>query len=84
MAAVPTPKEHFGYEMGTEKKLATYEEIADYFKKLEKSYRPHDSSAVRFHHDGQADVPGHLLKPRKFEEGSTTTKTSIASSRWAL
>src|ERR1700676_3505676 len=37
VAAVPTPKEHFGYEMGTEKKLATYEEIVDYFKKLEKS-----------------------------------------------
>lgn len=36
-ATVPTPKDHFGYEMGTEKKLATYEEIADYFKKLEKS-----------------------------------------------
>ena len=36
-AVVPTPKEHFGYEMGTEKKLATYEEIAEYFKKLEKS-----------------------------------------------
>jgi len=37
VAAVPTPKEHFGYGMGAEKKLATYEEIVEYFKKLEKS-----------------------------------------------
>jgi hypothetical protein len=33
-AAVPAPKEHFGYEPGTDYKLANYEEISGYFKKL--------------------------------------------------
>jgi len=35
-AAVPTPKEHFGYEPGTDYKLANYAEISAYFEKLAK------------------------------------------------
>ncbi|MEJ7609217.1 MAG: M14 family metallopeptidase, partial [Bryobacteraceae bacterium] len=33
-AAVPTPGEHFGYEPGTDYKLADYGEITGYFEKL--------------------------------------------------
>jgi hypothetical protein len=33
-AAVPTPKEHFGYEPGADYKLAKYDEIIGYFRKL--------------------------------------------------
>ncbi|HYI93988.1 MAG TPA: M14 metallopeptidase family protein [Bryobacteraceae bacterium] len=34
LAAVPTPREHFGYEPGEDYKLAGYEEVAGYFQKL--------------------------------------------------
>ena len=33
-AAVPTPKEHFGFEPGDDYKLANYNEITGYFRKL--------------------------------------------------
>jgi Zinc carboxypeptidase len=33
-AAVPTPREHFGFTPGDEKKLANYEELIGYFQKL--------------------------------------------------
>jgi len=33
-AAVPTPKDHLGYEAGADYKLANYEDIIGYFKKL--------------------------------------------------
>lgn len=33
-AAVPTPKQHFGYEPGADYKLAKYDEIIAYFRKL--------------------------------------------------
>lgn len=33
-AAAPTPKEHLGYEPGADYKLANYEELTGYFKKL--------------------------------------------------
>lgn len=33
-AAVPTPQEFFGFRMGTDKKLARYDKIAEYFQKL--------------------------------------------------
>jgi hypothetical protein len=33
-AAVPTPKEHFGYTPGTDYKLADYNEIVGYFQKI--------------------------------------------------
>ena len=36
-AAVPTPKEHFGYPMGSEGKLISYTETVAYFQRLEKS-----------------------------------------------
>ncbi|HYP05122.1 MAG TPA: M14 metallopeptidase family protein [Bryobacteraceae bacterium] len=36
-AAVPTPKEHFGYEPGDDYKLANYGEITGYFRKLASS-----------------------------------------------
>jgi hypothetical protein len=32
--AVPTPKEHFGYEPGDDYKLASYDEVIGYFQKL--------------------------------------------------
>jgi hypothetical protein len=34
---VPTPREHFGFTPGDERKLANYEEIIGYFQKLAKS-----------------------------------------------
>ena len=37
LAAVPTPREHFGYEPGEDYKLAGYEEVAGYFQKLANS-----------------------------------------------
>lgn len=37
LAAVPTPKEHFGFSMGDEKKMVNYAETVSYFQKLEKS-----------------------------------------------
>ncbi len=33
-AAVPTPREHFGFNPGDDYKLANYEEVTGYFKKL--------------------------------------------------
>ncbi len=36
-AAVPAPKDHFGFEPGEDYKLANYEEITGYFKKLAES-----------------------------------------------
>jgi hypothetical protein len=36
-AAVPTPKEHFGFQMGDEKKMVNYAETVAYFQKLEKA-----------------------------------------------
>ena len=33
-AAVPTPEAFFGFRMGTDKKLARYDKIAEYFQKL--------------------------------------------------
>ncbi|MBC7926623.1 MAG: hypothetical protein H7039_13285, partial [Bryobacteraceae bacterium] len=33
-ASVPTPKDHLGYEPGTDYKLASYNEIIGYFQKL--------------------------------------------------
>jgi hypothetical protein len=33
-AAVPSPKEHFGYEPGDDYKLASYDEVIGYFQKL--------------------------------------------------
>ena len=36
-AAVPTPKDHFGFSMGTEKKLVNYTETVAYFQKLQAS-----------------------------------------------
>ena len=36
-AAVPVPKEHFGFEPGEDYKLAGYEEITGYFRKLAES-----------------------------------------------
>ena len=36
-AAVPTPKDHFGFEPGEDYKLANYEEITGYFRKLAES-----------------------------------------------
>jgi hypothetical protein len=36
-AAVPTPKEHFGFEPGDDYKLANYHEITGYFRKLASS-----------------------------------------------
>jgi hypothetical protein len=37
IAAVPAPKEHFGYTPGDDHKLADYADIIGYFKKLEQS-----------------------------------------------
>jgi hypothetical protein len=37
VAAVPTPKEHFGFPVGEEKKLVNYTETVAYYQKLEKS-----------------------------------------------
>ena len=34
LAAVPTPKEHFGYTPGDDYKLADYNDIISYFQKL--------------------------------------------------
>ena len=36
-AAVPTPKEHFGYTPGDDYKLADYNDIISYFQKLASS-----------------------------------------------
>lgn len=36
-AAVPEPREHFGFAPGDERKLANYEELIGYFQKLAKS-----------------------------------------------
>src|SRR5260370_22349765 len=36
-AAVPTPKEHFGYTPGDDFKLADYNDIISYFQKLAQS-----------------------------------------------
>ena len=36
-AAVPTPREHLGYEPGTDYKLADYSDVYGYFQKLAKS-----------------------------------------------
>ena len=36
-AAVPTPKEHLGYEPGADFKLADYNDIISYFQKLASS-----------------------------------------------
>ena len=33
-AAVPTPRDHFGYQLGADYKLANYAEISGYFQKL--------------------------------------------------
>ncbi|HUQ95260.1 MAG TPA: M14 metallopeptidase family protein [Bryobacteraceae bacterium] len=37
VAAVPEPKDHFGYSPGDDYKLADYQDIISYFQKLEKS-----------------------------------------------
>jgi hypothetical protein len=37
VAAPPTPKEHLGYEPGADYKLASYDDIIGYFRKLEAS-----------------------------------------------
>ncbi len=37
LGSVPTPREHFGFTPGDERKLANYEEIAGYFQKLAKA-----------------------------------------------
>jgi hypothetical protein len=37
LAAVPTPREHFGFTPGDERQLANYEELIAYFQKLAKS-----------------------------------------------
>ncbi|MBI3683115.1 MAG: hypothetical protein HY235_22310 [Acidobacteria bacterium] len=37
LAAVPEPKEHFGYSPGDDYKLADYQDVLSYFQKLEKS-----------------------------------------------
>jgi hypothetical protein len=34
MGAVPTPEQYFGFKMGTDKKLARYDKIVDYFQVL--------------------------------------------------
>jgi hypothetical protein len=34
-AGIPTPQQHFGYEPGADYKLASYDEIIGYFKKLD-------------------------------------------------
>jgi hypothetical protein len=35
-AAVPTPKEHFGHEMGADRKVLDWEKVVSYFRALEK------------------------------------------------
>jgi Zinc carboxypeptidase len=37
VAAVPTPKSHFGHEMGVDKVLLDWDQVVSYFYKLEKS-----------------------------------------------
>jgi hypothetical protein len=37
LAAVPTPRDHFGFTPGDDRKLANYEEIAGYFERLAKA-----------------------------------------------
>lgn len=37
LAAVPTPREHFGFTPGDERKLANYEDIVSYYQKLASS-----------------------------------------------
>lgn len=39
LGAVPTPKEHLGYEPGTDYKLADYQDVSSYFRKLAASSR---------------------------------------------
>ena len=34
LAAVPTPKEHFGFTPGDDYKLANYDELIGYYQKL--------------------------------------------------
>ncbi len=35
LAAIPTPQEHFGHEMGEDRRLVPWQGVVDYFRKLE-------------------------------------------------
>ena len=41
--AIPTPREHFGFDLGTDRKLGDWREVTAYFQKLAAS-----SNRVRF------------------------------------
>src|ERR1700739_2858003 len=46
-AAIPTPEEYFGFRMGTDRKLARYDKIVEYFQLIASQ-----SDRVRFHNLG--------------------------------
>ena len=53
LASVPTPEQYFGFRMGTDKKLARYDKIIDYFQAMAKG-----SDRVRYHNVGPT-TQGH-------------------------
>ncbi len=58
-AAIPTPEQYFGFRMGTDRKLARYDKIVDYFQLIASQ-----SGRVRFHNIGPTtqDHPFALLE----------------------
>ncbi|MBV9406028.1 MAG: hypothetical protein JO211_11835, partial [Acidobacteriaceae bacterium] len=57
--AIPTPEQYFGFRMGTDRKLARYDKIIEYFETVAKQ-----SDRVRFHNLGPTtqDHPFALLE----------------------
>ena len=81
-AAVPTPKEHFGFIPGDDYKLANYQEITRLFPEARASHRSRAAGGVREDFEGKPMFARHHL--RCGELARRLTSTSEINRRLAL